>query len=149
MSQTSNMQQSDKSKRVLLVDFKASSNREELAPKQQRALIALLSSNTIADAAKACRMNEATLYRLLRDDAFKAQYRLARSVIVEHAIAQLQRDCETATRTLRDICNDEKAQASARVSAAKTIIDGAVKAVELADLAQRIEELEEKSSTKK
>lgn len=94
-------------------------------------------------------MNEATLYRFLQDETFKAQYRIARGLIVEHAITQLQRDCETAARTLRGICENSTASASARVSAAKAIIDGAVKAVELNDLAQRVEELEQKLAGEK
>jgi ribulose 1,5-bisphosphate carboxylase large subunit-like protein len=43
---------------------------------------------------------------------------------------------------LRSVCEDSEAPASARVSAAKAILDGAVKAVELQDLAARVEELE-------
>jgi hypothetical protein len=54
----------------------------------------------------------------------------------------LQRDCVTASKTLREVCEDANAPASARVSAAKVILDGAIKAVELQDLTARLEEVE-------
>ncbi len=114
----------------------------ELDAKQQKALTALLSHNTVPEAAKACRMSEATLYRFLRADDFKFHYRHARAEIVEHAITQLQRNCATASDTLRAVCEDKDAPASARVSAAKAILDGAVKGVELQDLTARLEEIE-------
>jgi hypothetical protein len=115
---------------------------DEIPPKQQKALAALLNCSTVPEAAIACGMGETTIYRFLRDAAFKAQYRHARAEIVEHAITQLQRDCATASRTLREVCEDKIAPSSARVSAARAILDGAVKAVELQDLTARLEELE-------
>jgi hypothetical protein len=48
-----------------------------------------------------------------------------------------------ATKTLRAVCESTEAPASARVAAAKTILDGAVKAVELQDLTARLEALEQ------
>jgi hypothetical protein len=121
----------------------------ELDAKQQKALTALLGANTVPDAAAACRMSEATIYRYLREDNFKAHYRHARAEIVEHAITQLQRDCATASKTLRMVCEDGAAPASARVSAAKAILDGAVKAVELQDLTARLEEIEKNIADRK
>jgi hypothetical protein len=109
---------------------------------QEKALAALLSCETVAAAAKKARLSEATLFRYLKNETFKAAYRRARAEVVEHAIVQLQRDCATASKTLREVCEDVKAPASARVSAAKAIFEGAVKAVELQDLAARLEELE-------
>ena len=88
-------------------------------------------------------MSERTLFRFLSDQTFKLHYRQARAEIVEHAIVQLQRDCATAAKTLREVCQSSEAAASARVAAAKTILDGAVKAVELQDMAARLERLEE------
>lgn len=117
---------------------------DELNAKQQKALTALLSNSTVQEAASACGQSEATLFRYLRDGTFKAHYRHARAEIVEHAITQLQRDCATASKTLREICESTSAPASARVAAAKAILDGAVKAVELQDMAARLEALEDR-----
>jgi hypothetical protein len=114
----------------------------DLDAAQGRALAALLSCATVAEAAKKARLSEATLYRYLRGETFRAAYRRARADVVDHAITQLQRDCATASKTLREVCEDVKAPASARVAAARTIIDGAVRAVELQDLGARVEALE-------
>jgi hypothetical protein len=117
---------------------------DEIPVKQQKALAALLNCSTVPEAAIACGMGETTLYRFLRDAAFKAQYRHACAEIVAHAITQLQRDAATATKTLRAVCEDREAPASARVSAAKAILEGAIKAVEMQDLAARLDALEAK-----
>lgn len=113
-----------------------------LPAQHEAVLAALLAQPTIQTAAKQAKVSEATVYRCLRDDEFKTRYRKARTEIVEHAIVQLQRDAATATKTLRAVCEDKDAPASARVAAAKAILDGAVKAVELQDLTARIEALE-------
>ena len=116
----------------------------KLDAKEQRALVALLEHETIKEAAKGYRLSEATLYRYLSDATFKAHYSRARSSVVEHAITQLQRDCATATKTLREVAEDGDAPTSARVSAAKAILEGAIKSVELHDLMARVEALEAK-----
>lgn len=124
-------------------------NLSDLDASQQKALTALLSCETVAAAAKKSKLGEATVYRYLRDEKFKAAYRAARSELVEHSIAQLQRDCVVASKTLREVCEDKTAPASARVSAAKNILDGAIKAVELQDLTARLEEVERNVAPKK
>lgn len=117
-------------------------NLTELDAKQEKALAALLSQPTVPAAARACGSSEATLFRYLRDDNFKAHYRRARAEVVEHAISQLQRDCSVASQALREICASKEAPASARVAAARAILDGAVRGVELQDMAARLEGVE-------
>ncbi len=120
------------------------SGEKELSQKQQKAMVALLDSDTIAEAAKNCATSESAIYRYLQGDAFKSHLRRARSEIVGHAIGQLQRDCEIAARTLRAVCEDGEAPASARVSAAKAILEASIKGVELQDIAARLDALEAK-----
>ena len=115
---------------------------EHLTPKQDKALTALLSADTVKDAAKAAGVNEATLWRWLQAPLFQQHYRSLRRQLVEAAVAQLQRDCTTAVRVLRQIAEDIQAPASARVTAARAIIDQSVAAVELMDIQERVERLE-------
>jgi hypothetical protein len=68
---------------------------------RQKALTALLSTATVASAARQSNLSEATLYRYLKDEAFKAAYQAARFEIYEHAIAQLQRNCADAAAAER------------------------------------------------
>jgi hypothetical protein len=117
---------------------------EKLTAKQERALVALLSTGGIKEAAELCAVNESTMWRWLQLPSFQARYRSARRQVVETAIAQLQSDCVIAVRVLREVAEDASAPASARVSAARTIIEQSVSAVELMDLQERLETLEQR-----
>jgi hypothetical protein len=118
-----------------------------LDAKHDAAIAALLSTRTVRDAAKKCKISEATLYRLLQLPEFKTKYRAARRDLVENVIAQLQHDGMVAATALRQIVKNKKAPASVRVSAARVILEQGIKAVELIDLVERVERLEE--TTKK
>ncbi len=115
---------------------------QKLTPKQERALVALLACAETKQAASDAGVNEATLWRWLQQPAFQSKYRAARRQLVETAIAQLQSDCTTAARVLREVAEDKEAPASSRVAAARTIIEQSVGAIQLIDLQERIEHLE-------
>jgi hypothetical protein len=84
----------------------------------------------VRDAARAAKVAEGTLWRYLSDPAFAAHYQEARRQATEHLIARLTADSTKA------------APASARVSAARAIIEQALKGAELRDLVTRIDALE-------
>ena len=113
-----------------------------LTPVQERAIIALLSNSTIRRAAKAVGVDDGTLFRWLQDKDFHNAYRAARRECVSQSIARLQQVSTEAVNTLREVMRDKTAKGSERVSAAKAIIEYSIKAVEIEDLAQRVEELE-------
>lgn len=115
---------------------------EKLTRKQDQAIAALLTCASILDAAQACAVAEVTLYRWLKDPAFQTAYREARRAVVQHAITQVQRATGEAVETLRSVMQDTTTPASAKVSAAKTILEMAMRGVELEDLAARIAALE-------
>ncbi len=117
-------------------------------PKKERqkeqALAALLCSPTIAAAAKQASLSEATLLRWLKtDEIFKADYQAARREVVSLAVTGLQRAAGGAVAVLVEVAEDDSAPASSRVSAARTILDYSLRAVELEDLQARVEALEE------
>jgi len=113
-------------------------------PRQEEAtLTALLSCPTIEAAAAQAGISTATLRRWLAEDDFQRRYRAARRQVVEHAVASLQRATGEAVEALVAIAGNIAAPSAARVSAAKTILDFAVKGVELVDLAERVEQLEQ------
>ena len=116
---------------------------EKLSRHQERAISALLVHPTMTQAADAAGIGEVTLWRWLRIPTFKEQYRLARREAVSQAVGQLQAACSVAVVALTDISKDVNCSASARVSAARTVLEMALKGVELEDLAVRVEELEE------
>lgn len=116
---------------------------ENLNAKQEKALLALLSCGEVKQAAKDSKVGEATLWRWLQEPLFQTQYRAARRQLVEVALLQLQSDGTKAAKVLREIAEDKTAPASARVSAAKTILEQSIKGVEQLDVLERIEALEQ------
>lgn len=114
-----------------------------LPERQEAALLALLSHKTLKEAALAAGVSLPTLWRYLRDPIFSLRYREARRELVECAMVRLQNDAEHAACVLRDVADDKQAPASARVTAARTIIELSVKSIELGDLQQRISSLED------
>jgi hypothetical protein len=103
----------------------------------------LLLAPTLADAAHTAGIGEVTAWRWLKEADFQAAYREARRAVVQQAITQVQRATGEAVETLRSVMQDAEAPASAKVSAAKAILETAVKAVELEDLEARLAALEE------
>ena len=122
---------------------------EKLPGKQGAALVALLNNPTVREAAKAAKLSEATLWRYLRDEDFRARYQEARRDLLSQTALRLQSDATYAAKVLRDIAEDTEAPASARVSAARAILDSAIKAAEVEDLLPRLQALEEAQAAQK
>src|SRR5262249_22573659 len=107
---------------------------------QERAVAALLTCPTVKQAARVAGIGERTLQGWLRGRSFLDVYRQARRQGVETAMGALQ----GATRQgvggpRRDMrCGDPGTE----VKAAATVLAQAVRAAELLDLAERVEELE-------
>ena len=111
--------------------------------KQESLIIALLSSPDLQTAAAKTGIGETTAWRWLREDEeFQAKYKAAKKQALSVAIAQLQQAASEAVQTLRDVAADTSSPASSRVSAAKSILELAMKASEIEDIEQRLAELE-------
>ena len=115
---------------------------EKLSRNQDRAIAALLVHASMSEAADAAGIGEVTLWRWMQIPEFKEQYRLARREAVSQAVGHLQGACSVAVVALKDIAQDVTCPAGARVSAARTVLEMAIKGVELEDLAARVEHLE-------
>jgi hypothetical protein len=120
---------------------------EGLTHRQEQALAALLVQPSIDRAAEACKVNERTLRRWLREQAFLTAYRDARRQEVEAAVSLLQRIAAKAVATVhRNLdCN----KPAVEVKAAVAIIDRALRGVELLELVERVEELERRDQARK
>jgi hypothetical protein len=117
-------------------------NESELNPKQEIAIAALISRNTIKDAAAAANVSEVTLWRWMKQPAFKRAYTEARWRAVQQAIAILQNATSTAAIVLHKVAEDEDADPRVRVYASRAILHNAMKGIELEDQEQRLNELE-------
>ena len=121
----------------------------KLSAKQEKALAALLQHGSVRGAAGALGVSEVTVFRYLQGAEFQRQYRAARAQMVETALAMMQRLCEGAVHTLAAVMKDADAPASARVAAARTVLETSMKAVEMEELIERVERLEQVAEVKR
>ena len=108
--------------------------------KQDRAILALLAEPTLEAAARSAEVAPATIWRWNQQADFKSRLRDARRAVVEGAIGRLQQAATEAVSALQR--NLTCGTPSVEVRAAATILDQAIKAVELFDITERIEQLE-------
>jgi hypothetical protein len=90
--------------------------------KREQAIAALLTTDTICAAAAQIGVSERTLLRWLQEEDFQRAYREARRQVVQHAIVRMQRCTGEAVDALSDVMTNPEASASARVSAARSVL---------------------------
>lgn len=108
--------------------------------KKQAALEALMESNTLTEAAERAGISRRTLYTYIREDhEFAYAYRTIQECSILLAADHIQENQEKASDVILSIMSDENQPASARLSAARIILDQAGKqserALELARIA--------------
>lgn len=113
-----------------------------LEPKQEEAIVALLSQKNVEEAARAVDVAPSTLYRWLKEPEFDAAYRQARRLAFRQSIGRLQQAATAAATTLLKIMVDPTAPHSCRLRAADSVLAHAAKAIELEDIDARVSDLE-------
>ena len=125
--------------------MKGISSRKE---RQAEQLIgALLTHPSIEAAARAVGIGEVTAYRWMRDPEFIRQYREVRREGLRQTTARLQIAAAEAVTALAEIQRSGESE-SARVAAARAILEHAMRAVDLEDVQQRLDEIERKVNEK-
>jgi len=115
-----------------------------LSRKQQRFIRALVTSKSVREAAGIARISERTGWRWLQDEHVKAEAaRLQDAALGEATRAAVGR-MVSALDTLSDIMANNGHPASARVSAARAILESGLRFTELVTLAERVRALEQK-----
>jgi len=122
--------------------LKVERHGSKLTRKKEEAIAALLTEPTIAGAAKKAGISESSILRWLKDEEFQTEYRKARRESVSAAISLLQHASGQAVTTLVEVMLDPESSGSVKISAARTVLENSLKAIELEDLAQRIQALE-------
>ena len=113
----------------------------KLSAKQEKAILALLSTRTVADAAEQSGVGVRTLERWLsEDEIFIESFRDVRTRVMEQAIARLQNAATEAVETLKRNLSPP-APPSAQIRAAIAVLEFATKGVEQFDLIERIDRL--------
>jgi AcrR family transcriptional regulator len=108
---------------------------------KEKVLVSLLKTSSVRDAAKSSGISEATIYSYLKDKEFLAEYRNARRLTVESAIAQMQNAASEAVERLKELQYCENPAVAARC--AQIIFENAVKGLETTDILARLEILED------
>jgi hypothetical protein len=107
-------------------EVRATANRghgAKTAAVRERAVVALLSENTISAAADRCGLDEKTLRRwMANDDAFKQDLAAARRAMFETAMHRLQPLAAQAVDTLAALMR-ESVPPSVRLGAARTVAE--------------------------
>lgn len=117
--------------------------------RKETALAALLSHKTVKEAAEAIQISESTLYRYLKEEDFRQAYRAARKMRIECATQQIQDALDESIMTLRGIMEQDDNAASVRVSAARTLLEYALKMTDQIDILERLEALEDAENERK
>jgi hypothetical protein len=120
----------------------AESGSPALRPRELRAIRALLTEPTIEKAAKAAKVGQRTLYRWLRREDFRDAFDAARRDALAQSMATLQGVTADAVHALREVLTDANARPADRVSAARAVLDFALRGSEMLDLEPRLAALE-------
>ena len=120
---------------------------ETLSANQQRALVALLSTGKIVQAAKQAGLGESTVRRYLQDPQFKQAYHEERSRMLAEGVSRLQQGAVKAADVFLDGLDDKDPEV--RIRAARALweylgrgIETERKIREQEELAERIAQLE-------
>jgi len=114
---------------------------QKLSRKQETAIAALLTCDTVTAAASSCGVSAPTLHRWLRETEFRAAFELAKRTLVRDALATVQLAAGEAVVTLRRqlTCG----QPTVECRAATALIDLAIRTVALSDIEERLSLLED------
>jgi hypothetical protein len=115
---------------------------EKKSRKAEQFIAALMAHPSIEAAAKSVGIGNATAWRWMQDPSFAEQYREARREAMRHTTARLQEAAREAVECLREVQRAGESE-SARVSAARTILEQALKAADLQDVQARLDMLEQ------
>lgn len=116
--------------------------------KWELAIVGLLKSSDLQGAAEFTGVSVNTLLRWLQQEEFQDNYKQAKQETLKQAISQLQSATGEAVTVLREVAKDVTVSPSARVSASKAILDGAIKVTELHDMEERLINLEKQLKEK-
>ena len=115
---------------------------EKLTRRQEVAVAALLATPTIGTAAEAAKVSESTLRRWLQRPDFAEAYQAARRQALAQTIGRLAQDSARAVGVLAEVMDNREAPPAVRASAAKALIELAMRGAELSDFAERLAAIE-------
>jgi hypothetical protein len=123
-------------------DTKSRGHGDKKLRLRERFIMALLSHSSVEAAAESVGISRRTGSRWMQDPAVVQRLAEARRQGMQHAMTRLQAAASRSVDCLCAIQQDGESE-SARVSAARTILEQALRAVEMGDIQERLTKLEE------
>jgi hypothetical protein len=118
--------------------------RDKFDRKHEAAVAALLTTTSVQAAAQQSGVSARTLRRWLERDDFQAAYRRAKRELINGAVHTLLHATESATQVLISIMQDPEQPASARVAAARAVLNMVMHALRDEDLDGRFTAIEQR-----
>ena len=116
---------------------------DRFSSKQRLALRLLLEAKTLKQVSQGAGVSDKTLYRWLRQPAFRDALRRLQDEATGQVMRRLLDLASAACGTLEAVMGDDLASGSARVSAARGVLEVALRFAELSTLAERIARIED------
>jgi phage terminase small subunit len=113
-----------------------------LTVRQRKFVAALLAAPTVREAAKVAGICETTSHRYLADPRVRAALAERQDGVLGQVSRRLASEMNGALDVLAEVMHDAEAPPSARVSAARAVLDSGLKLAELVTLAERVADIE-------
>jgi hypothetical protein len=111
--------------------------------KSEEVIAALMAGRSMRQAAEDCGIGYRTLKEWFASPWFQAEYSTAKKQLLDATINQLRTIGSEAVSGLYDVVTNVANPASARVSAARAILEVLLRAIEVQDISERLARLEE------
>lgn len=109
---------------------------------REKALAALLSSDTQAEAAAKIGISDRTMRGYLADPEFNAEYQRRKRRLVSDATRQIQTSYQVAINALREIVESKLSSEAGRISAARALLEYGMKFTEVNEVMTQLENIE-------
>lgn len=117
--------------------------------KKEDAIVALLTTRTTEEAARAVGISAKTMLRWQKEPEFKIAFLTAQRAAFGQAIGRLHHLSSAAVTTLGKVMLEPGTPPATRVRAADSILDHTIKAIEIEGLEARLTELERAAEANK
>jgi hypothetical protein len=125
------------------MSIKTQGHGEKFSRRKEAAIAALLQYPTLPEAAANCGLSPRTLRRWLANEEFEKAYRTSRTKLLEGTLNLLTRKSFAAAETLASIADGSIVPTASRFSAARAVVELAIRGAELQEFEERLAELEE------
>ena len=118
------------------------SETQELTPKQDTFIAALLAGNSIVVAAKVASIGEKAAHAWLKLPHVQSAYKAAKHTLFDESLSSLMSGIDTAITGIKGIAKDEETPANVRLRAYQIWLEQAINLHKMGELEQKVNELE-------